>query len=196
MSKPLLVLVLIGILATMPCSAFAQLSDKIDAELQAVLARSDPTDLIGIIIVFQDKPTEEQINTLKTVPEMDITYVYSIIPGVAGKAPAGEIPKIAKYDWVREIWLDKMVYVTSNKTVETSKLIETLQKENEELKETISNLNQEVNNLQAQINSQQSRISQLETNLKTYAATTFIIGLIAGIAALILIKRRPNPKVH
>lgn len=95
MSKlSLFLLVLIGVLATIPYLAFAQpSSDKIDAELQQVLERANPSDLIGIIIVFQDKPTEDQTNTLKTVHKMEITYVYKIIDGVAGKTPAGEIPK-------------------------------------------------------------------------------------------------------
>lgn len=186
MSKLSSLLVLIGILATTPCLVLAQPSDKLDAELQQVLERANPSDLIGIIIVFQDKPVEDQINTLKTAHKTEITYVYKIINGVAGKAPAGDIPKIAEYDWVKEIWLDKKVYATPNETVETSKLIETLQKENEELRQTISNLNREVNKLREQINTQQSHISQLETNLKIYSVTALIAGLIAGVAAVIL----------
>jgi hypothetical protein len=190
----LLPIILLGILATMPYLALAQPSEKIDIELQKVLETADPSDLIAIIIVFQDKPTEDQINTLKTIHKMEITYVYKIINGAAGKAPAEEIPKIAEYEWVKEIWLDKKVYVAPDKTVETSKLIETLQKEKDELRQTISNLNQEVNELQEQIKTQQSQTAQLETNLKIYSSATFIAGLIAGIAAVILItKARRSP---
>ena len=107
--------------------AFAQ-SEKIDIELQEILKKSNPSEIIGIIIVFQDKPTEEQLNTLRINHKMEITHVYKIINGIAGKAQAGEIIKIANYDWIKKIWLDKKVYVMSNKTLEISELIETIQK--------------------------------------------------------------------
>jgi hypothetical protein len=182
MGKRLLFLLIVA-LAIMPYLALAQPSSKIDADLRAVLERLDPSEPIGIIIIFQDKFTEDQLNTLKTVHKMKISYVYKIINGIAGKAPAGEIPKIAEYDWVKEIWLDKKVYVTEGKTVETSKLIESLQKENEELR-------QNVNELQEQVNTQQSYISKLETDLKICPIAAFIAGLIVGIGTVTWAKRR------
>jgi hypothetical protein len=180
----LLLIVLIGVSALLPCSALAQSVEKIDIELRKVLETTDPSELIAIIIIFQDKPTEDQLNILKTVHKMEISYVYKIINGVAGKAPAGEIPKIAEYDWVKGVWLDKKVYATTGETVETSKLIENLQKENEELK-------QNINELQEQVNTQQSYISKLEINLKIYSIATFIAGLIVGIGMITwIIKQR------
>jgi hypothetical protein len=188
-NKQLLSFVLIEIIVMMPCLALAQPLDKIDAELRMVLERSAPSELIGIIIVFQDRPTEDQLNTLKTIHKMEITHVYRIINGVAGRVPAGEIPKIAKYEWVKEIWLDRKVYVTSSKTVETSELIGTFQEENDKLRQTISNFNQEINELQGQLRAQQSQILQLETNLKIYSVITFIVGLIVGMVAITLIRK-------
>jgi hypothetical protein len=164
------------------CSVFAQQYDKIDVELQEILEKSDPSKIINIIIVFKDKPNEDQLNILRINHKMEITHVYKIINGVAGKMQAGEIIKIANYDWVKEIWLDKKVYATSDKTMETSKLIETLQRENDELNNTISILNRDINKLQEQI-------SQLSINLKIYPTITFIIGLIIGVIIIIFIKR-------
>ena len=197
-------------------SVFAQ-SEKIDIELQEILKKSNSSEIIGIIMVFQDKPTEEQLNILRINHKMEITYVYRIINGIAGKAQAGEIVKIANYDWIKKIWLDKKVYVMSNKTLEISELIETIQKtypiqnmtiellqkiyptsnktiedlkrENEELKNTISNLNENINKLQEKIKIQEKQISQLSTNLKIYPIITFIIGLIIGLIIVIFIKR-------
>jgi FtsZ-binding cell division protein ZapB len=173
-----------------PCLALAQSSQKIDMELQKVLETAPSSELIAIIIVFQDKPTEDQLDTLNTIHKMEITFVYRIINGVAGRAPAEEIPKIAEYEWVKGILLDKKVYTMPDKTIKTSELIEMLQKENDELRENISILNQKVNKLQEQIETEQSKAAQLETNLKIYSSTTFIIGLIAGIASVILIKKQ------
>jgi len=166
-----------------PCSVLTQPIEKIDIELRKVLETVNPSELIAIIIVFQDKPTEDQINTLKTVHKMEITYVYKIINGVAGRVSAEDIPKIATYNWVKEIWLDRKVYVTTESAINTSKLIENLQKENEELRLNISKL-------QEQVNTQQSQIHKLETDLKIYPTATFITGLIIGIGTISWIKRR------
>lgn len=191
--KDLLFFILVGMLAAMPYVAFAQSSDKVDAELRSVLEGSDPSELIGIIIIFRSEPTEKQIDTLKTTHKMEIAYVYKIIYGVAGKAPAGEIPKVAQYDWVKEIWLDKKVYATSSKVVQTSKLVEMLQEENDKLRETLLTLNQDVNKLQEQVKAQQNQTSQLAASLKAYSAATFIVGLIVGVVAAPLIKRVRRP---
>ena len=173
--KFLLPILLMVVLAVMPCIATAHPQDKIDAELRAVVEKSDSFEPIGIIIVFRNKPTEDQVNTLKAVHKMEIAYVYKMINGVAGKVPAGEISKIAEYDWVKEIWLDRKVYTMPSRTVETSGLIETLQEENDELRQTISNLNQEVGRLQDQVQLQQGQIPQLGI----YASITFIAGAVA-----------------
>jgi len=177
----LTILILISVL--IPCSVLTQPIEKIDIELRKVLETVNPSELIAIIIVFQDKPTEDQINTLKTVHKMEITYVYKIINGVAGRVSAEDIPKIATYNWVKEIWLDRKVYVTTESAINTSKLIENLQKENEELRLNISKL-------QEQVNTQQSQIHKLETDLKIYPTATFITGLIIGIGTISWIKRR------
>jgi len=182
-SRLLFLIILIGISVLPHYLASTQSVEKIDIELRKILGTVSPSELIAIIIVFQDKPTEEQLNTLKTVHKMQIVYVYKIIDGVAGRAPAGEIPKIAEYDWIKEIWLDRKVYVTTERTVDTSKFIESLQKENEELRQNISKL-------QEQINTQQSQIHRLETDLKTYSILTFIAGLIVGMGAMTWIKRK------
>jgi len=171
--------------ASSPVSA--KPSGKIDAELQKVLEQSSPSEPIAIIVIFQSKPTEEQIDLLKTEHRMNITYIYEIIDGVAGRAPAEEIPKIAEYEWVREVWLDRKVYATQDKTVETSQLIDELQRENEELKQTVSNLSREVAELQEHVQAQQDKISQLEAGLKTYPLITFIAGLALGAASATLI---------
>jgi predicted RNase H-like nuclease (RuvC/YqgF family) len=171
--------------------ASAKPSGKIDAELQKVLEQSSPSEPIAIIVIFQSKPTEEQIDLLKTEHRMNITYIYEIIDGVAGRAPAEEIPKIAEYEWVKEVWLDRKVYATQDKTVETSQLIDELQRENEELKQTVSNLSREVAELQEQVQAQQDKIFQLETGLKTYPLITFIAGLALGAAsATLMVKTR------
>jgi cell division protein FtsB len=212
MNKKMLFL-LIGILL-MFNFAFAQ-SEKIDIELQEILKKSNPSEIIGIIIVFQDKPTEEQLNTLRINHKMEITHVYKIINGIAGKAQAGEIIKIANYDWIKKIWLDKKVYVMSNKTLEISELIETIQKtypiQNmtievpnlmemlqkiyptsnktiEDLKKENDELKDTISNLNENINKLQEQISQLSMNLKIYPIITFIIGLIIGLIIAIFIK--------
>jgi hypothetical protein len=75
---------------------------------------ANPSDPVAIIVTFQDRPTGERLNTLKTVNEMEISHVYKMIDGVAGKAPARKVPKIAKYtsficpkcgSLLRENWL-------------------------------------------------------------------------------------------
>ena len=184
----LLMVLLVFILLTVPRSLGSK--DKVDEELLKVLETADPADMIRVIITFHNKPTEEQLKTLREEHGMDIARVYRIIHGLAGMIRAGEVLKVAEYEWVKEIWLDRKVYTMPDKTVKASELIETLQKENDKLRQTISNLNREVNELQKQIKAQQSQIAQLETNLKVYSATTFVIGLIAGIVAAILVKRR------
>lgn len=189
MTRLLLLFILMEILIVMNYPVFSKPLNKMDVELQMVLEKSNPSELISIIVVFHDEPTEDQINILKTVHKMNVTYVYRIIDGIAGKAPAEETPKIAEYDWVKEIWLDRKVYPMSDKTVKISELIEMFQKENDELRETISTLNQNLSKLQEQINVQQNQIAQLDISLKMYSTTAFIAGLIAGIATAILITK-------
>jgi len=189
----LLFLVLMGTLAALSSSVLAQPSSKIDPELQAVLSKSTPFELINIIVVFQSKPTDDQVNTLKTAHGMIIMYRYSIINGVAGKAPATEIPKIAEYDWVKEIWLDKAVYTLTDKTVKVSELMEALEEENDKLRQTISDLNQEISGLEKQIQDQWCHISQLETDLKIYPCVSFIAGLIVGVATIDLMRKVRRP---
>jgi predicted RNase H-like nuclease (RuvC/YqgF family) len=179
------------LLTAISSPAFAKPSGKIDAELQKVLEQSSPSEPIAIIVIFQSKPTEEQIDLLKTEHKMNVTYIYEIIDGVAGRAPAEEIPKIAEYEWVKEVWLDRKVYATQDKTVETSQLIDELQRENEELKQTVSNLSQKVAELQEQAQAQQNKIFQLETKLKTYPLITFIAGLTLGaVSVSLMVKTR------
>lgn len=192
MRRLLFTIFLIGILIWASTTSSTQSLAKIDAELQAILEKATPTDLIRVIVVFQDKPTEEQIEALTSVHRMKITYKYRIINGVAGEVPAGEIPEIAKYEWIKQIWLDRKVYATTNQSIETSKLIESLQKENEELRQTILNLNQEVAKLQEQIKTQQHRISQLSLNSKMYYIAMFTVGLIVGavLTSLLSSKRK------
>jgi ABC-type sugar transport system permease subunit len=212
MNKKMLFL-LIGILL-MFNFAFAQ-SEKIDIELQEILKKSNPSEIIGIVIVFQDKPTEDQLNILRINHKMEITYTYKIINGIAGKAQAGEIIKIANYDWIKKIWLDKKVYVMPNETLEISELIEKIQKtysiQNmtievpnliemlqkmypsnktiEDLKKENDELKNTISNLNENINKLQEKISQLNINLKIYPIITFIIGLIIGLIIAIFIKR-------
>ncbi len=178
---------LMVLLTAASSSVFAKSSSKIDGELQRVLERSSPSEPIAVIVMFQGKPTDEQIDLLKTEHKMNITCVYKIIDGVAGRAPAEEIPKIAEYEWVKEVWLDRKVYATQDKTVETSQLIDELQRENEELRQTVSNLSREVAELEEQVQTQQDKISQLETGLKTYPLAAFIAGLALGMASTILV---------
>lgn len=180
---PLLFIALIGVLALSSCLALAQPLEKIDAELRKVLEVANPSDPVAIIVIFQGRPTEEQLNTLRVVNKMEISYVYKIIDGVAGRAPAEEVPKIAGYDWVKEVWLDKKVYATSGRAVETSKLIESLQEKNDELSRNISEL-------QKLVSAQQSRIHELETSLGAYSIATFVVGLAVGVGATALIMRR------
>lgn len=187
-------LFLAAVIMLVGCFTLAKSFDKVDLELQDVLERSNPSEPIGIIVVFYEEPSEDQINVLKTVHKMNISYVYKIIYAIAGKAPAGEIPKIAEYDWVKEIWLDKKVYVTGDKAVEVSQLIDGLQKENEELKQTISNLNQEVASLHEQNQAQQNQISRLEESLRIYPSIAFAVGLITGVASTIVAMRLRKPK--
>ncbi|MEM2240535.1 MAG: hypothetical protein QXL27_09605 [Candidatus Bathyarchaeia archaeon] len=187
--KKLLLPILIVVIIMMNYLALAKPSDKMDIELQAVLEMSNPSEPIGVIVVFHEEPTEDQIDALRTVHKMNISYVYKIIHAIAGKAPAGEIPKIAEYDWVKEIWLDKKVYVTEDKAVETSQLIDKLQGESEELKQAVSNLNREIANLQEQVQAQQKQISQLEENLKMYPSIAFTTGLAVGVVATTLVMR-------
>jgi len=171
-----------GASALSPCPALAQSSEKMDEELRKVLEVANPSDPVAIIVVLRERPTEEQLNTLKTVNKMEISYVYKIIDGVAGRAPAGEIPKIAEYDWVKEVWLDKKVYVT----VGISKLIKDLQEESEGLRRNVSEL-------QELISAQQSRIHGLEAELGAYLAAMFMAGLVIGVGATALIKRSRLP---
>ena len=162
-------LILTLILTLIPCTVHAQSSSKIGPELQEVLNRLDPTERVNIIIVFQDRPSDNQIDILKSIHKMEVTHVYTIIDGVAGSVNAGEVPKIADYDWVKEIWLDKKVYGTSSSAVEMSKMLELIQRENEALKKEVSSLEQEISDLKEKIQSQQSQISQLDMNLKLYS---------------------------
>jgi len=103
MKNPLIIVFLAGVLGAIPCLANVQRPDKIDNELQQVFNTAKPSDLISIIIVFKDKPIEDQLSTLEKVHSSEITYNYTIINAIAGKALAEEIPKIAEYDWVKQI---------------------------------------------------------------------------------------------
>lgn len=190
MTKKSLLSFFLTIIAIMTnCSTLTKSSDKVDVGLQSVLERSNPLEPISIIVVFYEEPTEDQINVLKTVHKMNISHVYKIIYAIAGKAPADEIPKIAEYNWVKEIWLDRKVYATEDKIVEMSRLIDELQRENEELKQAISNLNQEIVKLQEHVQNQQKRISQLERDLKIYLSITFATGFIIGIIVIMFMMK-------
>ena len=188
--KRLSLFILIFILAMISCPVHAQSSSKIDPDLQAVLNNADPSESINIIILFYDPPSDDQIDILKSTHKMEITYVYAIINGVAGSVKAGEIPKIAKYDWVKEIRLDKKVYGTLSRTVEISKLLEGFQRENEMLREEISNLKQDIDDLKEKIRSQQTQISQLDMTLKVYSLTIFIAVFTLGFIMMLLFKQK------
>ena len=189
MNKKAIFFVLIGFLAMTPATTFSKPSDKIDGELLTLIRSKSPSDPISILLVFQDIPLEEQLNTLQTAHKMKITYVYTIINGIAGIAPAGEIIEIAEYSWIEAIWPDRKMY-TDSTTLETSKLLNELQTKNDELRQTITNLTQEVSELQQKTEDQQMHISKLETNLRTYSAGMFIIGFITGIILIIFVQKR------
>jgi hypothetical protein len=151
-----------------PLPALAQPSSKIDVELQEALKRSSPSEPIAVIVVFQGRPTDEQIGLLKTEHRMSITHIYRIINGVAGRAPAEEIPRIAERSWVKEVWLDRRVYVAQDRAVDTSQLID---------------------ELEGRVQAQQERISQLEAGLKAYPLIALIAGLALGTASTAAVAR-------
>jgi hypothetical protein len=158
-----------------PLPALAQPSSKIDVELQEALKRSSPSEPIAVIVVFQGRPTDEQIGLLKTEHRMNVTHIYRIINGVAGRAPAEEIPRIAERSWVKEVWLDRRVYVAQDRAVDTSQLIDELQGE--------------VTELEGRVQAQQERISQLEAGLKAYPLIALIAGLALGTASTAAVAR-------
>jgi hypothetical protein len=199
MSKQLLLsTVVILLLLTLCYPSSAQASSKIDVELQAVLDKSPPSELISIIVIFKDKPAEDQINILKTVHKMEITYVYRIINGVAGKAPAEEIPKIAEYEWVKEVWLDKRVYAMPDKAINTSELIERLQKENITVTITVTQPTTVTTTITSTL-TQPTTVTSTQTEARTVTQTTTLTttaikevpvdttSYIAAIIALIII---------
>ena len=63
---------------------------------------------VDVIIIFKETPSKKHIQSLKK-HEAEIKYVYKYIPGVAARLPVEEIEKIAVYDWVKKVELERRV---------------------------------------------------------------------------------------
>lgn len=102
---------MISVIVVMSNSMFIEsLDDKVNIDFEVTLGNS-LSETVKVVVVLHQEPTEDQINLLKTVHNMSISRLYSIIPAIAGKLPIDEVFEIIKYEWVKEVWLDEKLYV-------------------------------------------------------------------------------------